>query len=97
MSGLRSLATIHGATRIRKRLGVPTRALTRLVARALERGQRVEDLSGRLRLWAAQREKNGATCRLHAGNCFIFNELGQVVTAYPIPKDLLVGAKEGGV
>lgn len=78
--------TLHGVTRSRERLGIPTRAVLRLANRAFEHGIAAEETRGNLRHWCCGRvdPSKAQLLRLYGEHCFIFAE-SRLVTVYAVP------------
>lgn len=84
--------THHGIKRVRQRLGLPKKAVEKLVSEAQERGAAPEDFSGQMRKyldWVARHKHEAriASLRVHSGYVFVFRD-DVFITAWPLPYHL---------
>lgn len=77
----------HGAQRVRERLGVPKRAVTRMAEKALAEGRQHSDFSGSFRRYLDAtffRYRTASNMRVYAGHLFIFSK-DTLITAWLLP------------
>jgi hypothetical protein len=79
--------TDHGKHRVRKRLGVPARAVERMATKAWFEGGLLEDASAGLRRYVASLNLRGGGrhVRVSQGAVFVFSN-GRLLTAWRIPR-----------
>lgn len=81
--------TKHGSNRIRKRVGLPKKAVARTAALALERGRPIEAFSGGMRRWLSARltdEKSAALAVVYGEFVYLFAE-DHLITTIPLPPE----------
>lgn len=79
--------TRHGKQRTRERLGVPKRAVERLVEKALTEGKRHSDFAGSFRRYLDGqflKHRTANNMRVYSGHLFIFDS-DTLVTAWLLP------------
>lgn len=82
--------TDHADLRVRKRLGVPRKAVDRQVAKALAEGATHADFSGAMRRYLDHvflKERRANNIRVHAGHIYLFAG-NSLITCWPLPSKL---------
>lgn len=82
-----AIITTHADERVRKRLGLPRKAVEKQAAAALARGATHADYSGSFRRYLDKvflSERNASNMRVHAGHLYLFNG-DTLITCWPIP------------
>lgn len=76
----------HGIKRVRHRLGLPKKAVSREADRAWRDGTKPEDLPGALRHYCKIKgDDHDAVARVYGEHLFFFSDGGLLITAYPVP------------
>ncbi|UTC29583.1 hypothetical protein BAMBUS_05250 [Brevundimonas phage vB_BpoS-Bambus] len=81
--------TDHADLRVRKRLGLPRRAVERQAAAALEKGATHSQFSGKFRRYLDGiylRERTANNMRVHGGHLYVFVD-DILITCWPLPAD----------
>ena len=79
--------TEHADLRVRKRLGLPRRAVERQAAAAMEQGATHGQFTGKFRRYldgVYLRERSANNMRVHAGHLYIFVD-DILITCWPLP------------
>lgn len=78
--------TRHGMKKVRHRLGLPKKAVSREADRAWNEGTKPEDMPGALRHYCEVKgDDHEAVARIYGEHLFFFSESGLLITAYPVP------------
>jgi hypothetical protein len=80
--------TRHAKVRARQRLGIPSRAIKRLLPRILANGKRREQFSGALRRYldSIHRQENQKDIVVWSGYIYILHE-NKLVTVFAVPQE----------
>jgi hypothetical protein len=82
-----AVITDHADDRMRKRLGLPRKALDKQAAKALEKGATHADFSGSFRRYldgVFLSERNASNMRIHAGHLYLFKD-ETLITCWALP------------
>lgn len=81
--------TDHAELRVRKRMGLPRKAVEKMAQTALERGVRHHQYAGSFRRYldgVFLKERTANNMRVHANYLFLFDE-GDLITCWAIPAE----------
>jgi len=85
--GMSKVVTNHAAERVRKRAGIPKKAVQKNADTALDKGITHKDSTGRLKKYFDYlflSHGTGTNIRMHGGYVYIFTH-HNLVTVFPIP------------
>ena len=78
----------HGNSRVRERMGIPKKAVARMVEKAATEGRSPNEFSGRFRRYLDGlflKHHKATNIRVYGQYIFLFNTTMELITAWPFP------------